>query len=55
MPNAIAVCATCFTHMHQADMDYHAIIEKLELQAKTKKGAGFAKTKKKEAPTQDPA
>ena len=54
VPNAIAVCATCFTHMHQAGMDYRTIIEKLELQAKTKKGAGFAKTKKKEELTQDP-
>lgn len=43
VPNAIAVAATCFAYMHQAGADYRSIIEALELEAKTKKGAGFAK------------
>jgi len=53
VPNAIAVCATCFTHMHRAGLDYRDIIMQLELQAKTKEGVGFAKKKKKEAGTRD--
>ena len=48
VPNAIAVAATCFAHMHQTGVDYRSIIEALELTAKTKKGAGFATKKKKE-------
>ncbi len=48
VPNPIAVAATCFAHMHRAGMDYRTIIGALELKAKTKKGAGFAKKKKKE-------
>lgn len=48
VPNAIAVAVSCFVTMHQAGMDYRSIIEKLELTAKTKKGVGFAKKKKKE-------
>lgn len=42
VPNAIAVVATCFAHMHRNGEDYRALIEALELKAKTKKGAGFA-------------
>jgi len=48
VPNTIAVAVTCFVAMHQAGLDYRTIVEALQLQAKTKKGAGFAK-KKKEA------
>ncbi len=47
VPNTIAVIVTCFVHMHQTGIDYRTIIEILELQAKTKKGAGFAKKEKK--------
>ena len=47
MPNAIAAIATCFAHMQQAGTDYRTIIEALGLQAKTKKGAGFASSEKK--------
>ncbi len=47
VPNTIAVIVTCFVHMHQIGIDYRTIIEILELQAKTKKGAGFAKKEKK--------
>lgn len=43
VPNAIAVAVTCFATMHQKGIDYRTIIEQLELKAKTKKGAGFAK------------
>ncbi len=42
VPNTIAVIATCFANMHSANMDFRVIVESLELQAKTKKGAGFA-------------
>lgn len=49
VPNAIAVVATCFAHMHQAGGDYRTLIEALELEAKTKKGAGFAKKDKENA------
>ena len=34
--------------MHAKGVDYRTKIESLGLEAKTKKGAGFAKTKKKE-------
>lgn len=43
VPNAIAVVASCFATMHQSGLDYRTIVESLELKAKTKKGAGFAK------------
>ena len=46
VPNAIAVSAKCFASMHQNGIDYKSEIESLELKAKTKKGAGFAKNKK---------
>lgn len=45
VPNTIAVIVTCFSTMHRSGMDYRSIIESLELKAKTKKGAGFAKKK----------
>jgi len=35
--------------MHQAGGDYRTLIEALELEAKTKKGAGFAKKNKENA------
>ncbi|MCW8822055.1 MAG: hypothetical protein OQK45_07485 [Sulfurovum sp.] len=43
VPNAIAVVATCFAYIHQTGGDYRNLIEALELKAKTKEGAGFAK------------
>ena len=43
VPNPIAVAVTCCAVMHEAGMNYRSVIEKLELSAKTKKGAGFAK------------
>jgi len=46
VPNAIAVVARCFAEMNKMDMDYRMLIESLELKAKTKKGAGFAKKEK---------
>jgi len=48
VPNAIAVIAQCFATLRENEIDYREIIENLQLEAKTKKGAGFAK-KKKEA------
>lgn len=45
VPNTIAVIAICFATMHKAKMDYRPLVESLELQAKTKKGAGFKSTK----------
>jgi len=46
VPNTIAVIVSCFSAMHKDGIDFHSLITSLELQAKTKKGAGFAKTKK---------
>ncbi|EDZ63828.1 hypothetical protein SMGD1_1609 [Sulfurimonas gotlandica GD1] len=46
VPNTIAVIVTCFSQMKKNGMDYHSIIDSLELEAKTKKGAGFSKKEK---------
>ncbi|MEA1892945.1 MAG: hypothetical protein U9N33_09555 [Campylobacterota bacterium] len=43
VPNTIAVIVTCFATMHKNTIDYALIVNSLELKAKTKKGAGFAK------------
>ena len=43
VPNAIAALVTCFASMHHKNIDYRTIISDLDLKAKTKKGAGFAK------------
>ncbi len=43
VPNAIAVCVTCFAHMHKMGIDYKEIVEKLELKPKRKKNSGFSK------------
>lgn len=53
VPNAIAVVVTCFAHMHQTGGDYRNLIEALELKAKTKKGAGFAKKEKEDVLVND--
>jgi len=53
VPNAIAVVATCFATMHGHEIDYRTLIGRLELKAKTKKGAGFAKKKKPEEQPSD--
>ncbi len=45
VPNTIAVIATCFVKLHKEGYDYRSMINALELQAKTKKGAGFSKPK----------
>ncbi|MDX1795403.1 MAG: hypothetical protein R3219_01655 [Hydrogenovibrio sp.] len=49
VPNTIAVIAKCFAEMQKTGVDYRPMIEALELKAKTKKGAGFAKKKKESA------
>ena len=46
VPNTIAVIVTCFAQMHKEGVDYRSLIEALDLEAKTKKGAGFAKKEK---------
>jgi len=46
VPNTIAVIVTCFASMHKEGMDFREIVEALELMAKVKKGAGFAKKEK---------
>jgi len=46
VPNTIAVIVQCFATMHEKGIDYRENIEMLALEAKTKKGAGFAKKKK---------
>ncbi|MEA1955137.1 MAG: hypothetical protein U9N02_01430 [Campylobacterota bacterium] len=48
VPNTIAVIAKSFALMHEQNINYKEYIESLELKAKTKKGAGFAKTISKE-------
>ena len=48
VPNTIAVIATCFAKLHSEGFDYREMINALELEAKTKKGAGFSKQKKTE-------
>ena len=47
VPNTIAVIAACFSKMHQENIDYREAVNTLELVAKTKKGVGFAKDKKR--------
>lgn len=49
VPNTIAVIAQCFAQMHHKDINYKESIEVLNLEAKTKKGAGFAKNKKNDS------
>ena len=46
VPNAIAVVAVCFATMHHTGIDYRELVDSLDLTAKVKKGAGFAKNKK---------
>ncbi|HEY9018651.1 hypothetical protein [Thiomicrospira sp.] len=43
VPNPIAVIVVCFVEMKKAGLDYKSIVNGLELKAKEKKGAGFAK------------
>ena len=47
VPNTIAVISVLFATMHKNGDDYRAIVNKLKLIKKTKKGAGFAKNKSK--------
>ena len=42
VPNTIAVIVSCFANMNKMNVDYRELIDSLELEAKTKKGAGFA-------------
>lgn len=46
VPNTIAVIVSCFSTMHKEGINFHALVTSLDLLAKTKKGAGFAKNKK---------
>jgi len=48
VPNTIAVIAKCFAKLNGDDEDYRSMVEDLNLEAKTKKGAGFSKNKFKE-------
>ncbi len=48
VPNTIAVIAKCFAYMNESNIDYRTLIETLELQAKTKEGAGFSSKMKKQ-------
>ncbi|BFU78217.1 hypothetical protein ALC152_14320 [Arcobacter sp. 15-2] len=47
VPNAIAVIAKCFAQMNTTGVDYRSLIDTLNLQAKTKEGAGFSSKPKK--------
>jgi len=53
VPNTIAVIVTCFANMHKKGIDYRELIDSLELQAKVKKGAGFAKKEKRKLDNQE--
>lgn len=53
VPNTIAVIATCFAHMNTKGVDYRSLIEDLNLEAKTKEGAGFSKKKKDKEKSKD--
>lgn len=46
VPNTIAVIAAAFACFQKEGIDYRTLVTALELKAKTKKGAGFAKAKK---------
>jgi len=48
VPNPIAVSVACFVAMKKAGIDYKEVVTDLDLKAKTKAGAGFAKKTKKE-------
>jgi hypothetical protein len=45
VPNTVAVIVICFAKLHKEGYDYRSMINSLELKAKTKKGAGFSKSK----------
>lgn len=47
VPNTIAVIAKCFAEFQRLGVDYRTMVDALELKAKTKKGAGFAKKSSK--------
>ncbi|WP_345993479.1 hypothetical protein [Sulfurimonas sp. HSL-1716] len=53
VPNTIAVVASCFAHMNLNKIDYRTLVQKLELQPKSKKNSGFAKKKKENRQTTD--
>ena len=46
VPNTIAVIITTIVSLHKQGIDYRLMINELNLQAKTKKGAGFKKKEK---------
>lgn len=50
VPNPIAVIVVCFVEMKKAGLDYKSIINSLDLKAKQKKGAGFAKKNREPKP-----
>lgn len=52
VPNTIAVIAKSFSSMQAEGIDYRKKVEELSLEAKTKKGSGFAKKKKIEKDTE---
>lgn len=47
VPNTIAAIVACFVAMKKKGINYADVVNKLELKAKTKKGAGFASKKNK--------
>ena len=53
VPITIAVIVKCFAIMQKEKIDYRLEIDDLQLEAKTKKGAGFSKKKKENKPEQD--
>lgn len=53
VPNTIAVIAASFARLHLNGIDYRQMVESLGLEAKKKKGAGFAKKSKKYTKEED--
>ncbi len=47
VPNAIGALAACFAKMNQEGIDYKDLMSNLDLEKKSKKGAGFSAKKKK--------
>lgn len=54
VPNTIAVIAKSFAEFNRLGIDYRALVESLDLQAKTKKGVGFAKKASDKAAEKSP-
>jgi hypothetical protein len=53
VPNTIAVIVSCFVKFKSLDIDYQELVNSLKLEAKVKKGVGFAKNTEKKNKNKD--